>query len=85
MQYQKRWIVVRDVEKQTAEYVGATYDDTLLENSVMAMNNIGMNVTCFYPEVGQQPNKVMPYGYTHEEGLWDRLLTEYNTKKQEGS
>ena len=78
------WEVIYDDSKRTMEVIGSSTDDTLLTNNTFEMQQAGMKVRCQTADISVPKNEIKLKGYNHEEGLYSRLLMEYEnlTKKQ---
>ena len=74
------WMIIRDDSKRTFEVCGQESNDNALANRTYAMQRAGMNVSHMAPPVSHKMSSkalVKVAGYKSEDGLFDRLQTEY--------
>lgn len=76
----KFWEVIYDDKTKTMEVIGSSTDETLLTNNVAEMQKIGMIVRCNTPDIDTPKEEIKLAGYTLEDNLYGRLLTEYEIK-----
>ena len=84
----KFWQIIKDDSKRTFEVVSQERNTNAFENKTYAMQRAGMNVSCFIPPVsGKHSNKdsIKIVNYSKEEGLYERLLSEYRRKTFEAA
>jgi hypothetical protein len=84
----KFWQVIKDDSKRTFEVCGQASNENAFTNKVYAMQKAGMNVSCITPPVTNKNSSkdlVKLTGYSKEEGLYERLLTEFRTKTIDSS
>ncbi|MBL7864144.1 MAG: hypothetical protein JNK10_14590 [Cyclobacteriaceae bacterium] len=75
------WQIIRDDGKKTFAVHGQESNTNSFTNLVHGMQKAGMNVTCMTPPVtNRNPSKdsIKLTGYIKEEGLYERLMKEYN-------
>lgn len=78
--YTKSWQVIRDDSKRTFENCGQADNTNSFTNQTVAMQRVGMNVSCMTPPVtnaAASKDTVKITGYTKENGLYERLMKEY--------
>lgn len=78
--YSSCWEVIKDDSKRTFEVCGKAANNNHFTNSIHGMQRAGMNVSGVTLPVGvTNSNKegIKVSGYTKEEGLHERLLSEY--------
>jgi hypothetical protein len=76
----KFWLIIKDDSKRTFEVCGQASNTNPFTNKTYAMQKAGMNITCVTPPVGGQNSSkdlIKFTAYSREDGLYDRLLTEY--------
>jgi len=74
----KRFLeIVIDDTTRTIEIIGWSHDDTHLINNVVAMQKAKMNIRCTTIEKEPLKDEIIIQGYTRENGLYSRLLIEY--------
>lgn len=74
------WQIIKDDTKRTFEVVGQAPNDNSLFNSTYAMQKSGMNVSCLSLPVNNKTSSkgiIKIPGYTKEDGLHERLRTQY--------
>ena len=79
----KYWQIIRDDTKRTFEVCGQAMSDNTLHNSTHAMQKAGMNVSYLTLPVNNKASSkgvIKIVGYTPEDGLQERLRTEYRDK-----
>jgi hypothetical protein len=76
----KFWEVIYDDENRSMEVIGTSVDDTRLTNNVCEMQGAGMRVRCQTPDISVPKDQITVVGYTHENNLYSRLLSEYEMK-----
>lgn len=78
------WEIIYDDTKKTMEVVGSSTDDTLFTNNVFEMQQAGMKIHCQTGDISIPKENIKLSGYTNEDNLYSRLLTEYEqiTHKQ---
>jgi hypothetical protein len=84
----KFWMIIRDDSKRTFEVCGQTTNDNSFTNKTHAMQKAGMLISCMTPPVTNKTSSkglVKIVGYTNEEGLYDRLLSQYMKIKLQAS
>lgn len=77
--YSKYWQVIKDDTKRTFEVCGQVANENSFTNKTYAMQKAGMNVSCTTPPVTNKNSSketIKIVGYTKEDGLYERLLTE---------
>jgi hypothetical protein len=82
----KFWMIIKDDSKRTFEVCGKEANDNVLFNRTQAMQRVGMNVSCVSPPVSYKTSSkslVKVSGYTLEEGLYERLQTEFGKRSRE--
>ncbi len=75
------WQIIRDDTKRTFEVCGKTTYDNAFTNQIHGMQKAGMNVSGMTPPVTNKTasrDAIKLAGYTHEEGLHNRLVKEYS-------
>jgi len=78
--YNKCWQVIKDDSRKTFEVCGQATNTNAFTNSTHGMQKAGMNVSCITPPVTNKTaskEQVKPFGFTYEEGLYQRLMNEY--------
>jgi hypothetical protein len=78
--YSKNWQVIKDDSKRTFEVCGHATNTNPFTNEVYGMQKAGMNVSCVTPPVTNKTSSkdlIKLTGYTKEDGLHQRLLTQY--------
>lgn len=78
--YTKSWQVIKDDSKRTFENCGQAGNTNSFTNQTVAMQRVGMNVSCITPPVtnaAASKDSVKVTGYTKENGLYERLMKEY--------
>lgn len=76
------WQVIKDDTKRTFEVCGQISNENAFTNRIYAMQKAGMNVSGLTPPVTNKTSSkstIKVVGYVHEDGLYDRLSTEYRT------
>lgn len=76
----KFWMIIKDDTKRTFEVCGHASNDNAFHNKTVAMQRVGMNVSCNTPPVTNKTSSkdlVQLTGYTKEDGLLDRLTKEF--------
>lgn len=63
------------------EVIGTSTDDTRLTNNVCGMQMAGMKVRCQTADISVPEEEITVNGYIHENNLYSRLLTDYETKR----
>jgi hypothetical protein len=74
------WQIIRDDAKRTFEVCGQIANENSFTNKTHAMQKAGMNVSCMVPPVTNKTSSkglIKIAGYTHEDGLYERLLSQY--------
>jgi hypothetical protein len=74
------WQVIKDDSKKTFEVISQVANDNSFTNKTYAMQKAGMNVSCITPPVTNKTSSkelVKIVGYTKEDGLYERLLSQY--------
>lgn len=74
------WEVIFDDEKRKMEVIGTSTNDTLLTNNVSEMQQAGMKVRCQTPDISIPKDELKLLGFTYEDNLYSRLLSDYETK-----
>jgi hypothetical protein len=77
----KYWQIIRDDSKRTFEVCGQITNDNFFTNKVYAMQKAGMTVSGMTPPVTNKTSSkdiIKVIGYTKEEGLYDRLSSQYS-------
>ncbi len=76
------WEIIKDIRNQTFDVIGTTSDDTLLTNNVVEMCNAGVLVQCDTPQyTGNETEEDLHIpGYTREKGLYQKVLSEFESK-----
>lgn len=80
MMITKFWQIIKDDSKRTFEVCGQVANDNAFTNKTVAMQRAGMHVSCMTPPVTNKTSSkdlVKVTGYTKEDGLQERLLSEY--------
>jgi hypothetical protein len=78
--YSKNWQIIKDDAKRTFEVCGQESNTNHFTNKTYAMQRAGMNVSCVTPPVTNKNSSkglIKLTGYTLEEGLYQRLLDEF--------
>jgi hypothetical protein len=86
MMITKFWMIIRDDSKRTFEVCGQESNDNSFTNRAIAMQRTGMNVSCMTPPVTNKTSSkglVKITGYVPEEGLYERLYSEYQKRSRE--
>ncbi len=76
----KIWLIVKDDSKRTFEVCGQATSDNAFTNKTYAMQRTGMNISCVVlPVTNKTASKdlIKITAYTREDGLYERLLTEF--------
>jgi hypothetical protein len=76
------WQVIKDDTKRTFEVCGQISNENSFTNRVYAMQKSGMNVSGVTPPVTNKTSSkstIKIVGYTHEDGLYERLSSEFRT------
>ena len=76
----KIWLIVKDDSKRTFEVCGQATSDNAFTNKTYAMQRAGMNISCVVlPVTNKTASKdlIKITAYTREDGLYERLLTEF--------
>jgi hypothetical protein len=74
----KRFLeIIIDDKNRTIEILNWSSDDTHLINNVVKMQNATMAVRCTAIEKEPTSDEIIINGYSREEGLYSRLLIEY--------
>jgi hypothetical protein len=84
--YSKFWLIVKDDSKRTFEVCGQAVTDNAFTNKVYGMQRSGMNISCVaLPITNKTSSKdlVTVYGYTREDGLYERLQNEHRKKMRD--
>jgi len=77
----KRFIeIIIDDTSKTIEIIGWSHDDTNLINNVVTMQKANMNVRCTTIDNEPLKGEIIIRGYKSEDGLYTRLLSEYEKK-----
>jgi hypothetical protein len=79
----KFWLIIKDDSKRTFEVWGQASSENAFTNKVYAMQKAGMNVSAVTPPVTnktQSKQAVKFTGYKQEDGLYERLHSEYQKK-----
>lgn len=79
--YSKNWLIIKDDTQRTFEVVGKASNDNSFSNRTHGMQKDGMNVSCvILPVTNKNSSKqnITFVNYTHEEGLYERLLKQHN-------
>lgn len=74
------WQIIRDDSARTFEVCGKVANENSFTNKTHAMQKAGMNVSCMTPPVTNMTSSkdlIKISGYKKEEGLYERLLSEY--------
>ncbi len=77
----KYWQIIKDDSKRTFEVCGQITNENFFTNKTHAMQKAGMNVSCMTPPVTNKTSSkeiIKITGYTKEEGLYERLLSQYS-------
>ena len=80
MMITKFWMIIKDDSKRTFEVCGQERNDNAFTNKTVAMQRVGMNVSCMTPPVTNKTSSkelIKVTGYNKEIGLYERLLREY--------
>jgi hypothetical protein len=80
----KLWQIIKDDSRRTFEVCGQEANTNHFTNKIIAMQRAGMNVTCVTLPVGMKSShkaNIKFTGYTQEDGLYDRLLKEFQKIK----
>jgi len=78
--YTRNWQVIKDDSKRTFEVCGQSDNTNAFTNEVYAMQRVGMNVSYTTPPVSNRESSkelVKITGYAKEEGLYNRLQSQY--------
>lgn len=78
--YSKYWQVVKDDTTRTFEVISQVTNDNAFTNKIHGMQKSGMNISCLTPPVTNKTSSksmIKVTGYTHEDGLYERLLKQY--------
>ena len=81
------WKIIKDDSKRTFEVCGMDSNTDSFANKTIAMQRAGLNVSCVLPPVTNRTASkevVTVFGYTRENGLYERLSTEFRAKIREG-
>jgi hypothetical protein len=76
----KFWMIIKDDTKKTFEVCHQAGNDNAFSTRTYAMQKAGMNVSCMTPPVTNKTSSkelIKIVGYTKEDGLYERLLTQY--------
>ena len=82
----KFWLIIKDDSKKTFEVCAQESNTNSFTNRTYAMQRVGMNVSCMTPPVTNKTSSkvlIKIIGYTPEDGLYKRLLSEYQKRSQE--
>ena len=74
------WQIIRDDSARTFEVCGKVANENSFTNRTYAMQRAGMNVSCMTPPVTNQTSSkdlIKITGYKKEDGLYERLLSQY--------
>lgn len=74
------WQIIRDDSTRTFEVCGKVANENAFTNKIHGMQKAGMNVSCMTPPVTNKTSSkdlIKITGYKKEEGLYERLLSEY--------
>ena len=85
--YSTCWQIIKDDSKRTFEVCGKASNTNSFTNQVVALQRAGMNVSCATPPVTNKTSSkelIKVTGYTHENGLHERLMQHYR-KLMKGS
>jgi hypothetical protein len=78
--YTKSWQLIKDDSKRTFDVTGPETNTNHFTNGVHGMQRAGMNVSYSTPPLTNQTiskEKIKVPGYTHEPGLYERLMKEH--------
>ena len=78
--YSKCWQIIKDDSRRTFEVCGQASNTNTFTNKTVALQRAGMNVSCATPPVTNKTSSkelIKLTGYTHEQGLHERLLKQY--------
>jgi hypothetical protein len=78
--YSKLWLIIKDDSKRTFEVCGQAANENSFTNKTYAMQRAGMNVSCTTPPVTNKTSSkdlIKITGYTKEDGLHQRLSSQY--------
>ncbi len=77
----KRFLeIIIDDKTQTLELLNWSHDDTHLINNVVNMQKAGMYIRCITIDKEPLKDEILIHGFKREEGLYSRLLLEYEEK-----
>ena len=80
--YTKNWLILKDDAKRTFEVVGQEFNTNAFMNRTIGMQRLGMMVSAITPPITNKNSNrasVTVPGYTPEEGLEARLMSQYRT------
>jgi hypothetical protein len=78
--YTKNWLILKDDAKRTFEVCGQEFNTNAFMNRTIGMQRLGMMVTAITPPITNKNSNrasVTVPGYTQEEGLEARLMSQY--------
>ena len=78
--YSKCWLIIKDDSKKTFEVCGNAANDNAFSNKIYGMQKAGMNISGATPPVTNKNSSkdvIKIIGYSKEDGLYERLLTQY--------
>lgn len=75
------WMIIKDDTTRTFEVCGHAANDNAFFNRTVAMQRVGMNVSCITPPVTNKTSSkdlIKLTGYTKEDGLQKRLAKQFS-------